>query len=224
MNNRLLLLLLILPVLFSCAKKSVESTPIPREEAPSGGYVGQGSIQVGTASWYGIEEHNNHAANGERFSKYAYTAAHKSLPMGTVVRVTNMDNGRDVIVEINDRGPFVRGRIIDLSYAAAQSIGMVEAGTVEVKVEVISTPSTRGGSYFQPLYTVQVASFSEKGTALSLKKELDTDYDDVRVESIEVSGDSYWRVRVGRYEEKQDAEETASKLRTDGHYGRVIME
>ena len=224
MNNRLLLLLLILPVVFSCAKKSVESTAIPPGEVPPGGYVEEGSTQVGTASWYGIEEHNNHAANGERFSKYAYTAAHKSLPMGTVVRVTNMENGRDVIVKINDRGPFVRGRIIDLSYTAAQSIGMVEEGTVEVKVEVISTPSTRGGSYFDALYTVQVASFTDKGNALSLKKELDTEYDDVRVESIEVSGDSYWRVRVGRYEEKQDADDTASRLRTDGHYGRVIME
>jgi rare lipoprotein A len=180
--------------------------------------------QVGVASWYGIDEHNNHAANGERFSKYAYTAAHKSLPMGTVVRVTNMENGRDVIVKINDRGPFVRGRIIDLSYTAAQSIGMVEKGTVQVKVEVISTPSTRGGSYFQPLYTVQVASFADKGNALSLKRSLDGDYDDVRIESIEVSGGNYWRVRVGRYEDKQDADETASRLRTDGHYGRVIME
>ncbi|MEW6145256.1 MAG: septal ring lytic transglycosylase RlpA family protein [Thermodesulfobacteriota bacterium] len=224
MNNRLLLLLLILPIVFSCAKKSVESTRTPREEAPSGGYFGEGSTQTGVASWYGIEEHNNHAANGERFSKYAYTAAHKSLPMGTVVRVTNMENGRDVIVKINDRGPFVGGRIIDLSYTAAQSIGMVEEGTVQVKVEVISTPSTRGGSYFQPLYTVQVASFADKGNALSLKRSLDGDYDDVRIESIEVSGDSYWRVRVGRFEDKQDADETASRLRTDGHYGRVIME
>jgi cell division protein FtsN len=101
---------------------------------------------------------------------------------------------------------------------------MIQQGTVEVKVEVISTPSTRGGSYFQPLYTVQVASFSEKGKALSLKRALDGEYDDVRVESIELSGDNYWRVRVGRYEEKQDADQTASKLRTDGHYVRVIME
>ena len=144
--------------------------------------------------------------------------------MGTVVRVTNMENGRDVIVKINDRGPFVKGRIIDLSYAAAQSIGMIRKGTAEVKVEVISTPSTRGGSYFQPLYTVQVAAYSEKDKALTLKQELDGEYDDVRVESVELSGDNYWRVRVGRYEDKQDADETASKLRTDGHYVRVIME
>ncbi|HKQ33044.1 MAG TPA: septal ring lytic transglycosylase RlpA family protein [Thermodesulfobacteriota bacterium] len=189
-----------------------------------GGYVKDGYTQVGVASWYGIDEHNNHAANGERFSKYAYTAAHRSLPMGTVVRVTNLENGRDVIVKINDRGPFVGGRVIDLSYTAAKSIGMVEKGTVEVKVEVISTPSTRDGSYFQPLYTVQVASFSDKGNALILKRELDGDYDDVRIESVDVSGDSYWRVRVGRFEDKQDADNTASRLRTDGHYGRVIME
>ncbi len=224
MNNRFLLLLLILPVVFSCAKKSVDSERPPSERPSSGSYIEEGSTQVGIASWYGIEEHNNHAASGERFSKYAYTAAHKSLPMGTVVRVTNMENGRDVIVEINDRGPFVKGRIIDLSYAPAQSIGMIEKGTVRVKVEVVSTPSTRGGSYFQPLYTVQVASFSEKGKALSLKRALDGEYDDVRVEAVEVSGDNYFRVRVGRYEDREDADETASRLRTDGHYVRVIME
>lgn len=224
MNNRLVLLLLILPVVFSCAKKSVESTRIPQKGLPSGGYVEEGSTQVGMASWYGIEEHNKHAANGERFSKYAYTAAHKSLPMGTVVRVTNLENGRDVIVKITDRGPFVRGRIIDLSYAAAQSVGMLQKGTVEVKVEVITTPSTRGGSYFDALYTVQVGSFADKGNALTLKRELDIEYEDVRVESIDVSGDNYWRVRVGRFTDKDDAEETASRLRMNGHSGRVIME
>jgi peptidoglycan lytic transglycosylase len=224
MNNRLLLLLLLLPVVFSCAKKSVESTPIPRGERPPGGYVEEGSTQLGTASWYGIEENNNHAANGERFSKYAYTAAHRSLPMGTVVRVTNLENGRDVIVKINDRGPFVGGRIIDLSYAAAKSIGMIENGTVRVKVEVITTPSTRSGDYFDALYTVQVGSFADKSNAMTLKRELDSDYNDVRVESIDVSGDNYWRVRVGRFKNKDEADETASRLRMNGHNGRVIME
>ena len=115
-------------------------------------------------------------------------------------------------------------RFLNVTGVQTCALPIFEEGTVEVKVEVISTPSTRGGSYFDALYTVQVASFTDKGNALSLKRELDTEYDDVRVESIEVSGDSYWRVRVGRYEEKQDADDTASRLRTDGHYVRVIME
>lgn len=210
----------IIPVLFSCAKKSVESGAPPE----SGGFVGEGYTQIGIASWYGIEEHNRHAANGERFSKYAYTAAHKSLPMGTVVRVTNLENGRDVLVKINDRGPFVRGRIIDLSYAAAKSVGMLRAGTVKVKVEVVSTPSTRDGSIFDALYTIQVGSFSTREHASDLKRRLDTKYQDVRIEPVQVSGDSYYRVRVGRYSDRDDAERTASKLRRDGHRGRVIIE
>lgn len=208
--------------MFSCAKKGVESTRMP--DYPSGGYVEEGYTQVGIASWYGIEEHNRYAANGERFSKHAYTAAHKSLPMGTVVRVTNLENGRDVLVKINDRGPFVRGRIIDLSHAPAQSIGMVQKGTVKVKVEVVSTPSTRQGGIFNALYTVQVGSFSDRINAVNLKRKLDVRYDDVRVESIEVSGNNYYRVRVGQYSDKRDAERAASNLRRDGHRGRVIIE
>ncbi len=224
MNNRIVLLLLILPVVFSCARKGVDSTMPPEDGYPSGGYVEEGYTQVGIASWYGIEEHNRYAANGERFSKHALTAAHKSLPMGTVVRVTNLENGRDVVVKINDRGPFVRGRIIDLSHAAAKSIGMVQDGTVKVKVEVVSTTSTRDTGIFDALYTIQVGSFSDQGNAAVLKRKLDTDYDDVRVESIQVRGDNYYRVRVGRYSDKKDAEKTASKLRRDGHRGRVIIE
>lgn len=217
----MVLLLLAVPFAFSCARKAVDSTSLP---TTSGGYVEEGYTQVGIASWYGIEEHNRHAANGERFSKYAYTAAHKSLPMGTVVRVTNLENGRDVLLEINDRGPFVEGRIIDLSHAAARSIGMVEEGTVKVKVEVVSTPSTRNTSIFDALYTVQVGSFGDRGNATSLKTELEAEYEDVRVESVRVSGDDYYRVRVGRYSDRKDAERTASRLRRDGHKGRIIIE
>ena len=219
MNNRIFLLLLILPVFFSCAKKAVDSG-LP----PSGGYIEEGYTQIGIASWYGIDEHNKRAANGERFSKYAYTAAHKSLPMGTVVRVTNLENGRDVLVKINDRGPFVRGRIIDLSYAAAQSVGMVKEGTVKVKVEVVSTPSTRDGSIFDALYTIQVGSFSTRDNASDLKRRLDSKYEDVRIETVQLSGESYYRVRVGRFADRKDAEKTASRLRRDGHRGRVIIE
>ncbi|MCL4246002.1 MAG: septal ring lytic transglycosylase RlpA family protein, partial [Candidatus Dadabacteria bacterium] len=126
MNNRIILLLLILPVAFSCAKKPVDATRVPKPPNESGYVIEEGSVQVGIASWYGIDEHNNYAASGERFSKYAYTAAHKTLPLGTVVRVTNLENGRDVIVEINDRGPFVKGRIIDLSHSPAEAIDMIQ--------------------------------------------------------------------------------------------------
>jgi rare lipoprotein A (peptidoglycan hydrolase) len=98
------------------------------------------SYQVGTASWYGADFHGKKTASGKRFDMHSYTAAHRSLPIGTVVRVVNLKNGRDVIVKINDRGPYIKGRIIDLSYAAAKSLEMVRSGITKVKVEVISAP------------------------------------------------------------------------------------
>lgn len=224
MNNRTLLILLLLPIIFSCGKKDIDSYPSPEQKPSDPGYTIEGSTQIGLASWYGIEEHNRYAASGERFSKHAFTAAHKTLPMGTVVRVTNLENGRDVIVTINDRGPFVGDRIIDLSHAPAKSVDMIQKGVVKVKVEVVSSPSTRSSNYFNPEYTVQVASYSNKTSANTAKRKLDRDFNDVRVESIKVKGDTYYRVRVGRYTSKGAAKKAASKLRKKGYQTRVILE
>lgn len=91
----------------------------------------------GMASWYGPGFHGNRTASGERFNQYAMTAAHRYLPFGTVVRVTNLNNGRFVEVRINDRGPFIQGRIIDLSIGAAETIGMIDNGVAPVSVEVV---------------------------------------------------------------------------------------
>jgi len=95
-----------------------------------------GAAQTGIASWYGPGFHGRPTASGEIYDQYYLTAAHQTLPHGTRVRVTNLTNGRSVLVRINDRGPFVDDRIIDLSYAAAQQIGMVKAGVADVKVDV----------------------------------------------------------------------------------------
>jgi len=96
---------------------------------------GGARVEIGVASYYSARFHRGTTASGETYSKYAMTAAHPKLPFGTKVRVTNLDNGRSVVVKINDRGPFVKGRIIDLSYAAARKLGMVRAGTAKVRVE-----------------------------------------------------------------------------------------
>jgi rare lipoprotein A len=93
--------------------------------------------EQGIASWYGKKFHGRRTASGERYDMHQLTAAHKTLPFGTRVRVTNLDNGRRVVVRINDRGPFIKGRIIDLSYAAARQVEMLEAGTARVRVEVV---------------------------------------------------------------------------------------
>ncbi len=98
--------------------------------------------EVGIASWYGPGFHGKTTANGELYDMYAYTAAHKTLPFGTVVKVVDLRTGRSVVVRINDRGPFVPGRIIDLSYAAALELGIVERGTAEVGLIILWTPGT----------------------------------------------------------------------------------
>jgi len=110
-----------------------------RDAGPAGANVRmQGKAEVGLASYYGSEGHGGPTASGETFDMYAMTAAHKTLAMGTEVMVTNLENGKSVVVCVNDRGPFVEGRIIDLSYAAAKKIDMLDAGVVQVKVEVLN--------------------------------------------------------------------------------------
>ena len=95
------------------------------------------SVYSGKASWYGSSFHGRRTANGERYNQYALTAAHRSLPFGTRVKVTNVNNGRSVVVRINDRGPFIKGRVIDLSTAAASNIGMIHHGVVPVRLQVL---------------------------------------------------------------------------------------
>ena len=114
---------------FGCGG-SQKTTGKPVRKLPPG-------VQEGIASWYGGKHHGGPTASGERFNKHAMTAAHRSLRMNTRVRVTNKRNGRTVEVRINDRGPYSRGRIIDLSEAAAKKLGMIEAGVVPVRVEVL---------------------------------------------------------------------------------------
>lgn len=100
-----------------------------------------GSVQIGTASWYGHPHHGRVAASGERYNMNSLTAAHRTLPFGTVVRVKNLSNDRTVEVQINDRGPFVPGRIIDLSRAAARALGMEDSGVSRVRLQVIELPA-----------------------------------------------------------------------------------
>jgi rare lipoprotein A len=109
-----------------------------RGPAAPGSAAPPGTVETGEASWYGERHQGRRTANGERYDMYRLTAAHPSLPLGTKVLVTNLQNGRSVEVRVNDRGPTVAGRIIDLSYAAAQRLGAIAAGTIPVSVRVVS--------------------------------------------------------------------------------------
>ena len=118
--------------------------PILTTDDPAQAQMGQPAavyVQRGAASWYGPGFHGRKTASGERFNQHSFTAAHRKLPLGTKATVTNLNNGKTVEVEINDRGPYVRGRIIDLSKAAAERLGMKDAGTTLVRLEVTKAQS-----------------------------------------------------------------------------------
>ena len=173
-------------------------------------------VEVGFASWYGGKFHGRRTASGEVYDMHQLTAAHKTLPLGTSVIVTHVHNGKSVQVTINDRGPFVRGRIIDLSYAAAQALKMVEEGVAKVRVEVldtglVSTPYTKGP------FTIQVGSFISRSNAVSLMEELQRAYKDVCITELKTSENTYYRVRLGTFKTRDEAYRFATRLAQDGY-------
>ena len=171
--------------------------------------------QRGIASWYGEEFHGNPTASGEIYDMYELTAAHRTLPLGTPVMVTNLENHRSVGVRINDRGPFVKGRIIDLSYGAARAIGIVEKGTA--RVEVVAFDLTEAPNDGAPVYTVQVGSFSRRENAERLLKQLQEVSRQAYMTILKINGGNYYRVRVGRYGSRETAYRMAEKLASRGY-------
>lgn len=165
-----------------------------------------GKPQIGVASWYGPGFHGRRTSNGEVYDQHELTAAHPSLPLGTRVRVTNLDSGRSVDVRVNDRGPFAKGRAIDLSHAAASSIGMIGPGTAPVRIDVVERPP---GGHARVLYCVQVGSFREEHKALALRANLVDRYDRVYISPVLTRADRMYRVRVGPYADREEAERRA---------------
>ncbi len=168
----------------------------------------QSFVEEGIASWYGRDFHGRKTASVEKYDMYALTAAHKTLPLQTWVKVTNMTNNREVNVRVNDRGPFVRGRIIDLSYTAANRIGVVGPGTAWVRVEAlgkaeertidgkVTTVLVKPRSYDEGRFTVQVGSFKEKSNAEALVRRLKKRYGRVMIEVFDMGRRNYYRVQV----------------------------
>jgi rare lipoprotein A (peptidoglycan hydrolase) len=133
-------ILLLAFILISCSSNVahgdyIDSTGMTRKEIEAIRYHPQ--VQVGVASYYGKAFHKKRTANGEIFDMYKVSAAHKTYPLGTVVKVTNLKNGRSIRLKINDRGPFVKGRVLDLSYEAAKRLGFLSSGTTKVRIEVL---------------------------------------------------------------------------------------
>jgi rare lipoprotein A len=215
-NFRFSFFIIILISLFlsmACAPKRI---PVERRRPPSEKQMAKEEriekretkgVQYGIASWYGKDFHGKPTSSGEIYDMYQLTCAHNTLPLGTSVMVTNLENGKSVELKVNDRGPFVKERIIDLSYAAAQILGMYEKGTAQVKVEVI-------GPLIEQVqrFTLQVGSFADEANAQKLADQLRKSFDNVYVTTMETLTQKYHRVRVGQFETKESALTIAEKL------------
>lgn len=186
---------------------------IERQPAIPGEY-----LEEGVASWYGIPFNGHRTSNGEIYDMHEFTAAHRTLPFNCVVRVTNLDNGRQTEVRINDRGPFVANRVIDLSLSAAQAIEMVGPGTARVRLEIVSGPNPEGG-----FFAVQIGAFTVKQNAERLKAEMETSYSPVSIAPYDSPSGTFYRVRVGRMASEGAAHQLADQLHNVNQFTTFVV-
>jgi rare lipoprotein A len=165
------------------------------------------------ASWYGGEFHGRPTASGEIYDMNLLTAAHRELPLHSLVEVQNLDNGHKIQVRINDRGPFVRGRILDLSYGAARELGMIGTGLARVEVRIVQVGSGLAGPSRFSRYTVQLGAFRDEENAVKVRTNAERDYPEVQILTTE---DGWHRVRVGSYAKRTEAQNVARKLQRRG--------
>jgi len=194
----------------------------------------KGYAETGIASWYGKKFHGHRTSNGETYDMYAMTAAHKTLPLPTYVRVTHLENGRSVIVKVNDRGPFHQGRIIDLSYSAATKLGVTATGTGKVKVVAIDPETFQRNQSYQPkvkrtaalvtkdqlqakskLY-LQAGAFSDKQNAIQLQKRLIRMFNSRQVHSEFSADQNIYRIRIGPLVSADAADKISTQLLDKG--------
>lgn len=176
-----------------------------------------GYVEEGTASWYGPDFHGKPTSCGEIYDMNAMTSAHKILPLGVHLRVTNLRNNRSVVVRVNDRGPFVKNRIIDLSYAAANKLDIVASGTAPVRIEAIDDGGGPAAAQLElGPFTVQVGAFADPENAYRLATQLEKRYGFSSVQRGWVKGVLFHRVRVGRYSEIDAAESVRNELEENG--------
>jgi rare lipoprotein A len=179
--------------------------------------------QTGIASWYGPGFHGKATASGEIYNQHDLTAAHQTLPLGTKVLVTNLENGRATEVLVNDRGPFAKNRIIDLSYAAAQTIDMVGPGTALVRLNVISSPLPLKTIASSLDYTLQLGSFAQLENAQQLRERIAKSFAGVMITPLHTKDAIYYRVHLGQFSNRGAAEEQARVVSQAG-YSVIIVE
>ncbi len=187
------------------------------------------------ASWYGKEFDGRPTASGETFDMNAMTAAHRTLPLGTTVRVTNLENGQETVLKINDRGPFVKGRVLDCSYGAAKALGYAGAGVARVRIEVLQEGQERiryaagagevvagvkdlSRPVLDGTFTVQVGAFAVEQNALKLRQKLEQQFGDAYV----IRFREFYRVRVGHVPSEEAADALQARLK-DAGYGEGFV-
>ena len=229
-------------LLLSCAAPEKRPAPLPGHPKPYkiGKHWYQPLKKVrsfrerGTASWYGKQFHGRNTASGEVYNMYAMTAAHKTLPLGTYVKVRNLNNGKTVDVRINDRGPFVRGRIIDLSYEAAQQMDMVGPGTAPVEIVALGSiketvvgakiqRSLVPGNYYVGDFTIQVGAFKYKENAVRLRNKLAETHKNAHILVYESAKGTLYRVRASTYKTLDQARQYAALLQANGYPGAFVV-
>lgn len=174
--------------------------------------------EEGIASWYGGEFNGRHTSNGEKYDMYQLTAAHRTLPFGARVRVTNKNNGKQTEVRINDRGPFVANRVIDLSYGAARALDMIGTGTAPVRLEMIEGTNPYTGSF-----AVQVGAFLLQENADRLRASFGDRYGPVEVVAFDSPNGRFYRVRVGRLPTENGALQLQDQLRAEGQTATFVV-
>jgi len=207
------------PLMLSACARTVVTSP-PRPLAP-------GSEDRGFASWYGYPHHGRRTASGEVYDMRDLTAAHRTLPIGTRLMVTNVDNGQVVEVRINDRGPFIEGRLLDLSYGAARILGAVGSGVIPVQLRVIGLPPGDGRAAPRPtvsseVFSIQLGAFTSRGRADRLREAVERDGGQAKVSEAVVRGETVYRVRMGPYWDQGAAQAAAQQLASRGYLTVVL--
>ena len=193
----------------AASSPAANAAPAPKRRKSDAAPAPEGYVEEGNASWYGVPFHGRRASNGEIYDMNKLTAAHRTLPFDTVVRVTNLSNGKSTTVRITDRGPFVEGRIIDLSLAAAREIESVGPGIVPVRVEVVTPGVDVTGGFF----TVQVGAFRDPGNAQRLRDRLSPSYSPIFIQQYDSPDGLFYRVRVGKVSGEDAARQFGEQLR-----------
>lgn len=183
-----------------------------------------GAEETGQASWYGHPHHGRRTASGEIYDMYGLTAAHRALPFGARLLVVNLRSGQSAQVRVNDRGPFVEDRIIDLSYGAARALGAVGPGVIPVRLRVIGLPereparAARSG----PGFALQLGAFTSRSRAEALREALAREGTEATVSEAEESGETYYRVRIGGFSSREGAEAAARRLAEQGYRALIV--